>query len=75
MVTIVNLLENWDDYSDSEQQGEQEKKGDKKKVSKEPKKAIEKDKYGNIIISKLDAYIEPIKGVKETRGDNSKPLF
>lgn len=40
-------------------------------MPKEPKKQLLKDKYGEIIINKLDTYVEPVKQVKEARGDTS----
>jgi len=36
---------------------------------KQPMKQILKDKFGEIIITKLDTYVEPHKAVKEARGD------
>merc|ERR1712032_879708 len=38
-------------------------------IKKEPKKPILKDKTGEILITKLEAYVEPVRAVKETRGD------
>ena len=61
------IIENWDVYSDNEHN--EEKKTESKKEVKEPKKPILKDKYGEIIINKLDDYVEPVKQVKEARGD------
>jgi hypothetical protein len=60
--------EAWSDYdnSDNEDEGPVE---EKKEVVKEPKKQLQKDKTGEIIISKLEAYVEPTKTVKEARGD------
>jgi hypothetical protein len=37
-----------------------------------PKVPILKDKTGEILITKLEAYIEPVKAIKEARGDLSK---
>lgn len=66
--SIIFNLEDWNDYSDNENQ-EGEKKHEKVKTEK---KQILKDQYGNIIINKLDAYVEPTRQIKEARGDNSK---
>lgn len=41
----------------------------KKSEIKEPKKHIVKDKHGEIIITKLEAYVEPVRAVKEVRTD------
>ena len=41
-------------------------------IKKEPKKPILKDKTGEILITKLDTYIEPVKAIKEARGGDSK---
>lgn len=54
--------EHWEEGSDEEEE-------EKTKVPSQPKKVVQKDKHGEIIISKLDAYVEPTKTVKETRGD------
>jgi len=45
------------------------------KVQKEPKKPLLKDQYGDIIINKIDTYVEPVKQVKETRGETSINYF
>jgi hypothetical protein len=59
--------ENWHEYGSDAEQEDKEKKSD---VPKEPKKVLLKDKFGEIIINKLETYVEPTKGVKEARGDN-----
>lgn len=67
---IKKTLEDWNDYSDNENQ-EGEKKQNKVQTEK---KAILKDQYGNIIINKLDTYVEPTRQIREARGDVSKIL-
>merc|ERR1712032_1304892 len=52
----------------------QEERGNKEneistEIKKEPKKPILKDKTGEILTTKLEAYVEPVRAVKETRGD------
>ncbi len=44
-------------------------------IPKEPKKLILKDKYGEIIINKLETYVEPVKQIKEARGDTSTTII
>ena len=39
-----------------------------------PKKVYLKTKTGDIVIDKLDSYIEPVKMVREARGDVSKTI-
>ena len=55
--------EHWEEGSDEEEEEQ------KTKVVAQPKRPLLKDKNGEIIINKLDTYIEPTKAVKEARGD------
>jgi hypothetical protein len=41
----------------------------------EPKKTYLKTKTGDIVIDKLEKYVEPVKQIKEARGDVSKIFF
>ena len=59
--------EDWNEAaSDSE---EEEAKEEKKEEPKKPKPVYQKDKHGEILITKLDDYVEPPKEVKEAKGD------
>ena len=56
--------------SDEDENEEEEKKEEKKKGKpKKIKQDLIKDKNGEILITKLDDYIEPEKKVKEAKGD------
>lgn len=58
--------EHWEEVgSDAEQ--EEKEQVDKVVEKKVEKKQLLKDKHGEIIINKLDAYVEPTKAVKEAR--------
>jgi hypothetical protein len=56
---------NWEEISDNE--NEQDQKVEE--VKQAPKKQLLKDKHGEIIITKLEEYVEPTKQVREARGD------
>ena len=59
-----------EEVSDDEDNEVEEKKEEKKK--EEPKKVKQKlirDKNGEVLITKLDDYVEPEKKVKEAKGD------
>ena len=62
---------NWHDQASDEDESEEEEKDEKKEENqqKKPKQEIIKDKHGEILITKLDEYIEPEKQVKEAKGD------
>lgn len=80
---------NWDELSENEDEEHDKKKEVKeervveKRVNQlvstpkpeAPKKVYLKTKTGDIVIDKLDAYIEPVKMCRETRGDVSKIVF
>ena len=77
MISFNVIIKDWDLEPNSD--GEAEKIEVKKEVvpKKEevkygPSKPILKDKYGEIIINTLEAYVEPKKDIKEARGDTSK---
>ena len=53
---------NWHDQASDEDESEEEEKVEEK--AKKPKQEILKDKHGEILITKLDDYIEPEKQVK-----------
>ena len=73
----------WGDISENEE--EETKKVEVKQKSEKPvemrkelvipgkeeKKTYLKNQYGDIVINKLDTYIEPTKQIKEARGDTS----
>ena len=64
--------ENWEEYgSDNEQEEKAAEHGEVEVKSFEriEKKVLNKDKHGEIIITKLETYVEPSKIVKEARGD------
>lgn len=76
--------QNWAELSEGEEE-EQQKKVENSKISQtklnttpaqekpaEPKKTYLKTKTGDIVIDKLDKYVEPVKQIKEARGDVSK---
>jgi aconitase A len=68
----------WDDKSEDEEEHQEEKANSVNEeeihteIKKSPKRAILKDKTGEILITKLEQYVEPTRAVRETRGDNSK---
>merc|ERR1711957_509143 len=41
-----------------------------KEITKSPKRAILKDKTGEILITKLELYVEPVRAIREARADN-----
>ena len=64
--------DNWEEYGSDNEQDEKEIshiQEETKIVEKVEKKILIKDKHGEIIITKLEAYVEPSKTVKEARGD------
>lgn len=76
--------QNWAELSEGEEE-EQQKKVENSEISQtklnttpaqekpaEPKKTYLKTKTGDIVIDKLDKYVEPVKQIKEARGDVSK---
>lgn len=58
------------DWEEVVSEGEEKNQNNEKTkaVKKQPKKEIFRDNRGEIVISKLDAYVEPQKTVKEVRG-------
>lgn len=71
----MKKLDDWEDKSEDEELNEQsddnKEEVPQQEIKKEPKKKLLKDEHGEIIINKLDTYIEPVKQVKEARGDTS----
>ena len=82
--------QDWDEISENEEEVEKEKKKEQKveKVvekrtapiitpskPEEPKKVYLKTKHGDIVIDKLESYIEPVRQVRERRGDTSNNNF
>ena len=79
---------NWDELSENEDEEHDRKKEviQEKVVEKRinqlvtpakpepPKKVYLKTQTGDIVIDKLDSYIEPVKMVREARGDVSKTI-
>ena len=64
--------EGWDDVGSDQERVQEEAPKDKKVekvVPKEPKKPLHRDKHGEIVIDKLDAYVDPVKTVKEAKAD------
>ena len=64
--------DNWEEYGSDNDNDENEishNKEETKIVEKVEKKTLIKDKHGEIIITKLETYVEPSKIVKEARGD------
>ena len=64
-----NWHEQASDEDESEEEEKEEKEEKKESKPKKPKQEIIKDKYGEILITKLDDYVEPEKKVKEAKGD------
>jgi hypothetical protein len=76
--------QNWAEVSEGEEEdlhkkAENNEHSDKKESSNpvaerpaEPKKTYLKTKTGDIVIDKLEKYVEPVKQVREARGDVSK---
>ena len=61
----------WDDAASDEGEDEEEeqKKEEQPKEEPKPKKVFLKNALGDILITKLDDYVEPPKEVKEAKGD------
>ena len=79
--------QDWDEISENEEEVENQKKKEQKveKIVEKrttpiitpanpevQKKVYLKTKNGDIVIDKLDTYVEPTRQVRETRGDTSK---
>ena len=61
----------WHDQVSSEDENEEEEKKEEKKEAKpqKVKQQLIRDKNGEVLITKLDDYVEPEKKVKEAKGD------
>ena len=84
---ITDDQQNWAEISEGEEE-EVNKKAENNENSEknvntnpasekpaEPKKTYLKTKTGDIVIDKLEKYVEPVKQIKEARGDVSKIFF
>ena len=73
---------NWDEVSEGEEEEKPQPKEERHVEMRkelivptrheEPKKVYLKTKTGDIVINTMERYVEPVKMVKETRGDVSK---
>lgn len=73
--------QNWDEIEEEEEEQHQpqpeakkEKVVEKRKAfegGEAPKKIYNKTKNGDIVIESMDRYVEPVKQIKEARGDVS----
>ena len=60
---------NWHEQSDEEESEEEKKEEEPKTKKPKEKQSLVRDKNGEILITKLDDYVEPEKQIKEAKGD------